>query len=137
MRCLIRLSRNLPVQAVALGEIAELDRDHWWLAWRRHAHGAQRGGALPAHDGGGSRLSILLDSAGRVMDGMHRVGKALMLGHSHVAARRFAADPAPITRIATPRRCPMTTESCPKVWLVVPCFHGLYRLWMAVLHWPA
>lgn len=30
VRRLIRLSRNLPVQAVALGEIAELDRDHWY-----------------------------------------------------------------------------------------------------------
>ncbi len=38
---------------------------------------------------------ILLDSAGRVMDGMHRVGKALLLGHSHIEARRFAVDPAP------------------------------------------
>ncbi|WP_439834433.1 hypothetical protein [Aeromonas caviae] len=38
---------------------------------------------------------ILLDSAGRVMDGMHRVGKALMLGHSHIEARRFAVDPEP------------------------------------------
>lgn len=29
------------------------------------------------------------------MDGMHRVGKALMLGHSHIEARRFVVDPEP------------------------------------------
>lgn len=49
---------------------------------------------------------ILLDSAGRVMDGMHRVGKALMLGHSHVAARRFAADPAPDYQDCDPEALP-------------------------------
>lgn len=68
VRRLVRLSRDLPVQAVA----------HCQLMMAADL-------AYP----------ILLDSAGRVMDGMHRVGKALLLGHSHIETRRFAVDPAP------------------------------------------
>lgn len=95
VRRLVRLSRALPVQAVALGEIAELDQVHWY------GHGAasptvrsvvEHCQLMMAAD---LAYPILLDSAGRVMDGMHRVGKALMLGHSHIEARRFAVDPEP------------------------------------------
>jgi len=38
---------------------------------------------------------IILSSDGRVMDGMHRVAKALMRGDQFVQAVRFAEDPAP------------------------------------------
>ena len=34
------------------------------------------------------------------------LGKALMLGHSHVAARRFAADPAPDYQDCDPEALP-------------------------------
>nr|WP_234030843.1 hypothetical protein [Aeromonas hydrophila] len=95
VRRLVRLSRDLPVQAVALGEIAELDQVHWY------GHDAARPTvrSVVAHCqlmmAADLAYPILLDSAGRVMDGMHRVGKALLLGHSHIEARRFAVDPAP------------------------------------------
>ncbi|MOA54550.1 hypothetical protein D3C78_1781890 [compost metagenome] len=38
---------------------------------------------------------IILDSEGRVMDGMHRVSKALMQGATHIDAVQFEQDPAP------------------------------------------
>jgi hypothetical protein len=38
---------------------------------------------------------IILSSDGRVMDGMHRVAKALMRGDQVIEAVRFARDPAP------------------------------------------
>lgn len=38
---------------------------------------------------------IILSSDGRVMDGMHRVAKALMRGDQSIEAVRFAEDPAP------------------------------------------
>ncbi|AUT41766.1 hypothetical protein C2U30_08575 [Aeromonas sp. ASNIH5] len=106
VRRLIRLSRNLPVQAVALGEIAELDRNHWY----GHGDATPTVRSVVAHCqlmmAADLAYPILLDSAGRVMDGMHRVGKALMLGHSHVAARRFAADPAPDYQDCDPEALP-------------------------------
>jgi hypothetical protein len=38
---------------------------------------------------------IILSSDGRVMDGMHRVCKALLQGHDDIEAVRFIKDPAP------------------------------------------
>ncbi|OJW68331.1 MAG: hypothetical protein BGO64_13305 [Aeromonas sp. 62-46] len=106
VRRLIRLSRNLPVQAVPLGEIAELDQVHWY----GHNAASPTVRSVVAHCqlmmAADLAYPILLDSAGRVMDGMHRVGKALMLGHSHVAARRFAADPAPDYQDCDPEALP-------------------------------
>ncbi|PTT46749.1 hypothetical protein [Aeromonas sp. HMWF016] len=95
VRRLVRLSRDLPRQAVALSDIAELDRDHWY------GHGStsptvrsvvEHCQLIMAAD---LAYPIILDSAGRVMDGMHRVGKALLLGHNHIDAVRFMVDPAP------------------------------------------
>ncbi|MEL3915152.1 hypothetical protein [Aeromonas caviae] len=106
VRRLIRLSRNLPVQAVPLGEIAELDQVHWY----GHDAASPTVRSVVAHCqlmmAADLAYPILLDSAGRVMDGMHRVGKALMLGHGHVAARRFAADPAPDYQYCDPEALP-------------------------------
>ncbi|HVB06500.1 MAG TPA: hypothetical protein VNF07_09690 [Acidimicrobiales bacterium] len=38
---------------------------------------------------------VILGADGRVMDGMHRIARALVEGRSHVAAVRFPADPPP------------------------------------------
>jgi ADP-glucose pyrophosphorylase len=38
---------------------------------------------------------IILSSDGRIMDGMHRVAKALMLGHECTVAVQFVEDPEP------------------------------------------
>ena len=38
---------------------------------------------------------IILSSAGRIMDGMHRVAKAYILGHQTVMAVQFDTDPEP------------------------------------------
>jgi hypothetical protein len=38
---------------------------------------------------------IILSSDGRVMDGMHRVCKALLLGREAIEAVRFESDPKP------------------------------------------
>ena len=38
---------------------------------------------------------IQLSSDGRVMDGMHRVAKAVLAGHDTIEAVRFVDDPEP------------------------------------------
>ncbi|WP_323065535.1 hypothetical protein [Aeromonas jandaei] len=95
VRRLVRLSRDLPRQAVALSDIAELDREHWYghdCATPTVRSVVEHCQLIMAAD---LAYPIILDSAGRVMDGMHRVGKALLLGHSHIDAVRFVVDPAP------------------------------------------
>ena len=38
---------------------------------------------------------IILSSDGRVMDGMHRVAKAMLEGHETIEAVKFSQDPEP------------------------------------------
>lgn len=95
VRRLVRLSRGLPVQAVSLAQLAELDSEHWY------GHGNIRPTVRSIVEHCQLMLAaelaypIILDSAGRVMDGMHRVSKALMQGHTHIDAVQFEQDPAP------------------------------------------
>ena len=95
VRRLVRLSRDLPVQAVALGRITELDKVHWYghdAASPTVRSVVEHCQLIMAAD---LAYPVILDSAGRVMDGMHRIGKALMLGHDYIDAVQFALDPAP------------------------------------------
>lgn len=95
VRRLIRLGRGLPVRAVPLSQIVELDKEHWY------GHGSVRPTVRSIVEHCQLMLAaslaypIILDSEGRVMDGMHRVGKALMQGATHIDAVQFEQDPAP------------------------------------------
>ena len=95
VRRLVRLSRELPVQAVPLSQIAELDSVHWY------GHGSVKPTVRSIIEHCQLMLAadlaypIILDSAGRVMDGMHRVSKALMQGATQITAVQFEQDPAP------------------------------------------
>lgn len=92
---LIDLTRELVRERVPLAKIRELDEPFW-------------------ADGEGQKLTcrqivdharlmqecdlaypIILSRDGRVMDGMHRVCKALLEGRSEVEAVRFVEDPEP------------------------------------------
>ena len=92
---LIRLSRALPVQQVPLAEIRELD-ENWWFA---HGDDLPTPRAIVEHvrlmDAVDLRWPVILSADGGVMDGMHRIAQALRLGHTHIAAVRFAVDPPP------------------------------------------
>jgi hypothetical protein len=91
---LIRLTMNLPRISVPLAAIRELDETFWF------DHGtsptcravADHTRLIEAAD---LAYPIILCSQGRVMDGMHRVCKAVILGWSHVEAVQFASDPEP------------------------------------------
>jgi hypothetical protein len=90
---LVDLTRNYPAQLVPLASIAELDECFWFegtpptcRAVALHAKLMQE--ADLAHP-------IILSASGRVMDGMHRVCKALLENRAMVAAVRFTTDPDP------------------------------------------
>lgn len=94
VRRLVALSRGLPVHDVALSEIAEIDENHWYF------HGSvptcrsivEHCALIEAAD---LAWPIILDARGRVMDGMHRVCKALMTGIGTLPAVQFDQDPEP------------------------------------------
>jgi len=90
---LVRLSRTFPVKQVALSAIRELDEAYWFETGVPDC----RAVALHAKLIMETDLSypIILSSNGRIMDGMHRVCKALLEGRLTIAAVQFAVDPEP------------------------------------------
>jgi hypothetical protein len=91
---LVVLTKDLPVIQVPLSAIAELDQPYWY----DHGYAPTcRSIAEHAKLIGEADLAfpIILSSDGGVMDGMHRVAKAVLEGRAFIAARQFADDPKP------------------------------------------
>jgi hypothetical protein len=90
---LVRLSSTFPRRRVPLSEIRELDQpwhgDDETPSWR----------SLLDHmrliDEADLEYPIILSASGEVMDGMHRVAKAVREGRSEIDAVRFVQDPEP------------------------------------------
>lgn len=103
---LIDLSRNLPRLSVPLSEIGEIDEPYWFS----HEGAAPTCRAVLEHarliDEADLAFPIILSSDGRVMDGMHRVAKAVLKGWSHIEAVRFVDDPEPDYLGADPEELP-------------------------------
>lgn len=86
---------------VALDDIRDVDTDHWF----RHGPIVPTVRRVVEH----VRLvrevdpafPIILGADGRVMDGMHRVARALLDGETTVRAVRFEVDPEPDFRDCT------------------------------------
>ena len=89
---LVLLSSDLPVRAVPLSEIGELDapvdggEPLTWRAFISH---------LELIDAADLRYPIILAADGGVMDGRHRLAKALREGRSTVDVVQFLEDPPP------------------------------------------
>src|SRR5262245_49467099 len=88
---LVSLSKNLVPDLVPIAELRELDEPYWGdsITCREVAEHAR---LIQEAD---PTFPIILSSDGRVMDGMHRVLKAILMGLSHLPAVRFSTDPAP------------------------------------------
>ncbi|HZA02869.1 MAG TPA: hypothetical protein VE665_11380 [Hyphomicrobiaceae bacterium] len=88
---LVALSKHLQPQLVPVTAIRELDEPYWGeqMTCRSVAEHARLIAETDlAHP-------VILSSDGRVMDGMHRVLKALIQGETHILAVRFVVDPDP------------------------------------------
>jgi len=91
---LIQLSVALPRIRISLHEIRELDEVYWFDEVHRPTcrsvleHIRIIDEVDPSHP-------IILGADGRVMDGMHRVAKAVLQGESEIDAVRFSVDPEP------------------------------------------
>ena len=92
---LVALTKALRREQVPLTAIREIDEPYWSTGYEQsltcrdvveHAFLIQEADLS---------FPVILSNDGRVMDGMHRVAKALLQGHSHIAAVRFAFDPEP------------------------------------------
>ena len=92
---LVELSSTLPRERIPLSVIRELDEPYWdgdptkSITCRQIAEHAR---LIRDCD---LAFPIILSSDGRVMDGMHRICKALVEGLNDIEAVRFLQDPEP------------------------------------------
>lgn len=95
VRRLVELSKDFPVEKVRISDIAELDEAHWY----GDEGDSPTCRSLLIHmqliDEADLGYPIILNQDGRVMDGMHRVCKAVRDGKLELPAVRFEKDPEP------------------------------------------
>ena len=91
----VLLTKDLPRVEIPLAAIRELDEPIWFdasdspPACRTVIEHAR---LIKADD---LSYPVILSAEGRVMDGMHRVAKALKAGHLDIEAVQFTTDPPP------------------------------------------
>ncbi|MHB8430586.1 MAG: hypothetical protein ACYDDZ_08685 [Acidimicrobiales bacterium] len=103
---LVELSRDLPVVEVPVESIGEVDSNYWF--------GGEFGEPTVRNMVEHMRLvrdvdpmfPIILGVDGRVMDGMHRIARALLEGRSTIRAVRFETQPEPDFRDCSPGDLP-------------------------------
>ena len=103
---LIELSRGLPVHAVAVESVAEVDTAYWFegsAAAPTVRTVVDHARLMLAAD---MSFPVILGPDGRVMDGMHRIARALLDGVAEVSAVRFASLPEPDYRAIQPDQLP-------------------------------
>jgi hypothetical protein len=99
---LIRLSAGLPVITVPLDEIRDLDTAYWALPGSEHPTVRELVVHLRLISEVDPAYPVILGSDGRVMDGMHRIARALLDGRTTIEAVRFETDPQPDFRNVLP-----------------------------------
>jgi hypothetical protein len=103
---LIELSRGLPVHTVTVESISEIDTAYWFEG----SAAAPTVRDIVDH----ARLMLTADLShpvilghdGRVMDGMHRIARALLDGVTEISAVRFPSPPEPDYRDIQPAQLP-------------------------------
>ena len=103
---LIERSKDLPIREVALDDLLDVDTTYWFdfgsvrptvRAVVEHMRLIREVDPL---------YPIILSASGRVMDGMHRVARALLEGRTTIPAVRFEVDPEPDHRNCSPDDLP-------------------------------
>jgi hypothetical protein len=103
---LIQLSETLPVRDVAIEAIAEIDSDYWFSYGPIVPTVRRVVEHMRLTNEADLSFPIILAASGRVMDGMHRVARAILDGNSTILAVRFESDPDPDYRNCSPEDLP-------------------------------
>ena len=98
---LVELARGLPVKQVAIDSIWELDTPYWSQLTVRNV--AEHVRLVQEVD---LTYPIILGADGRVMDGMHRVVRAILEGRPTISAVQFDVHPDPDFRNCEPDELP-------------------------------
>ncbi len=102
---LIDLADGLDIEQVPIDSVDEVDSIYWFDDVHRPTVRAVVAHARLIEEVDTS-YPIILGPDGRVMDGMHRIARALRDGASHISARRLTELPPPDYRNARPDELP-------------------------------
>ena len=101
---LINLSKHFPRVHVPLADIREIDApfcsDEETPSWRAVVEHMR---LIEAAD---LDFAVILSAEGRVMDGMHRVARVVLLGRTTIDAVRITRDPEPDYVGVSPQELP-------------------------------
>ena len=102
---LIELSRDLVPKGVALDGIDEVDTVYWFDEFQRPTvrNVIEHVRLINEVD---LSFPIILGVDGRVMDGMHRIARAILEGRTTIMAVQLDVDPAPDYRACRPDELP-------------------------------
>lgn len=103
---LVELSKDFPVKQVALESIDELDSVYWFDDRRQRPTVRRVVDHARLIEDVDLSHPIILGRDGRVMDGMHRVAKALLEGRATIDAVQFEIHPDPDYRNCRPEDLP-------------------------------
>lgn len=102
---LIALADGLPVERVRLDEVAEIDSVYWFDEWHRPTVRSVVDHCRLMREVD-LAFPIILGPDGRVMDGMHRIARALLDGAEAIDAVRLVELPTPDYRNCRPDQLP-------------------------------
>jgi hypothetical protein len=92
---LVSLTKGFAVESVPLSQIRELDEEYWFGDESNRPTCRALAEHMKLVEESDLSFPVILDSEGRIFDGMHRVVKALLGGHEEIAAVRFTDNPEP------------------------------------------
>jgi hypothetical protein len=107
---LVGLTKDFPRSEVALSDIGELDEafpsdEKGVVTWRNVV------GHMALIEAADPNYPIILAANGQVMDGRHRIAKAMLAGKTTIEAVRFTRDPEPDYVDVYPHELPYEEES--------------------------
>lgn len=102
---LIELTESLPIEQISVDSIEEVDSTYWFDDVQRPTVRAVVDHARLIDEVDMS-WPVILGPQGRVMDGMHRIARALRDGHLRIGARRLPDLPPPDYRNVRPDELP-------------------------------
>jgi len=108
---LIRLSAEFQPREVPLETIQDLDTDYWFDGSMEVATARKVVEHFRLIQQVDPEYPIILSADGRVMDGMHRVARALLEGRRTIAAIQIEVDPQPDYRDCQPADLPYDEET--------------------------
>jgi hypothetical protein len=107
---LVALTKGFPRVQVALGDLRELDEafpadEKGIVTWRNVI------GHMALIEEADARHPIILAANGQVMDGRHRIAKAMLVGRTSIEAVQFTNDPEPDYVDVYPEELPYDEET--------------------------